>query len=233
MATLEPEVIAALNALLEDERASVEMAVALASGATEYLEREALSAMGGEDTAACCALRERMERLEAPVTRRINGIVFSVVGLDRYDERLRAFARHQGTVTGRIEALLATTLDREIRRILEEARDAHARHVGWCMGRADEFTATRDLDLSSAAGRAAVRRGAGATDAPPHHADGAPPPTPAGVASGADATMPPEEMAFYGPPTEPKRRPGPPRADLPDMGDDMGDDDDSTGEDTA
>ena len=48
MGTLNPETVDALNMLLEDLRASVEIEVALSNGATESLEREALSQMGVE-----------------------------------------------------------------------------------------------------------------------------------------------------------------------------------------
>src|SRR6266481_3990245 len=62
MAMLTPETIYTLNALLEEERASVHSAVALAGGATEYVEREAFSMMGREDVEICVALRERLSQ---------------------------------------------------------------------------------------------------------------------------------------------------------------------------
>ena len=58
----EQELDEALTALLEAERASVEVEVALASAASEYNERAAFTAMGAEDIEACCALRERLQR---------------------------------------------------------------------------------------------------------------------------------------------------------------------------
>src|SRR5579864_2585607 len=94
-AEFEMELIEALNMLLEDERASVEMEVALASGATEYGEREMLTHMGSEDIHFCEQLRTEMELAGLPVSPQINGIVFQVIGAERYDDRLRAFAHHQ------------------------------------------------------------------------------------------------------------------------------------------
>ena len=88
-AEFEYELIEALNMLLEDERASVEMEVALAAGATEYGERDALAAMGAEDIHFCEQLREEMEQAGLPVTPQINGVVFQVIGADRYDDRRR------------------------------------------------------------------------------------------------------------------------------------------------
>lgn len=148
MATLDVEVIGTLNALLEDERASVEIEVALASDATEYVERDALATMGAEDTEACCVLRERLETLGVAVTRRINGIVFTVLKLERYDDRLRAFADHQRGIAENITALIEQDepLDREIRRILEAVSVAHERHARWCIQRAEEFALSRQIE---------------------------------------------------------------------------------------
>ncbi len=55
MGTLNSETVDALNMLLEDVRASVEIEVALSNGATEFLEREALTVMGVEDTLIACS----------------------------------------------------------------------------------------------------------------------------------------------------------------------------------
>ena len=149
----QPDWVEALNTLLEDERASVEMEVALASDATEYLEREALSAMGSEDVLVCSALRERMEHLALPVSRQINGIVLLVLELERYDDRLRAFAEHQMAVGTRAEALLAQIgVDRECRRIVQGVQEAHQVHALWCLRRAEEFGAIRTLDLRNGLG---------------------------------------------------------------------------------
>lgn len=147
-----PETIDLLNALLEDQRASVEIEVALASDATEYGEREALEAMGGEDIAICCALRERMSALGLDVTHRINGVVFQVLGMERYDERLRAFANHQRLVLQRARMVDADTLDRELRQCVEAIIEAHPRHALWCDDRATEFAATREINFQISTG---------------------------------------------------------------------------------
>ncbi|MBF6589260.1 MAG: hypothetical protein IVW57_01865 [Ktedonobacterales bacterium] len=161
MATIQPDTTNALNALLEDERASVAIEVAFASGATEYMEREALSTMGSEDLVVCCALRERLEQVGTLLTWRMSPSVPAVLTLERYDDRLRAFAHHQRQVGQRAEALLQAApdqLDREFRRILSELRDAHIRHAIWCEERANEFAATRMLDFRAPGGRVPPRR---------------------------------------------------------------------------
>jgi hypothetical protein len=146
-ADYEPELVDALNLLIEDERASVEMEVALASGATEYAERETLARMGAEDIHSCETLRAEMESAGLPVTPQINGVVFEVLGAERYDDRLRAFAHHQRIVADRASDLLESNLEGEMRAALVDIVDAHQRHIEWANHRADEFAATRLMEF--------------------------------------------------------------------------------------
>src|SRR6185312_16770786 len=115
----------ALTALLEAERASVEVEVALASAASEYQERAAFTAMGAEDIEACCALRERLQRDEDEVSQYISRVVFDILESERYDDRLRAFAIHQREIGRRASGMLET-LEGEsaVRRLLQEIADA-------------------------------------------------------------------------------------------------------------
>ena len=146
-AEFELELVEALNMLLEDERASVEMEVALASGATEYGEREALGAMGAQDIRFCEQLREEMERAGLTVTQQINGVVFQVIGAERYDDRLRAFAHHQRVVAERARELQESNLEGALRDALEGISLAHDRDTQWSEQRANEFAATRSLEF--------------------------------------------------------------------------------------
>lgn len=148
MGTLNPETVDALNMLLEDERASVEIEVALSNGATEYLEREALTSMGVEDTLIACLLRAWLESLDLPVTRRINGIVLQGLDLTRYDDRLLLFVQHQLASREQAEHLLAENdFDDEGSAILRSIIDAHTRHAAWCEQHANEFAETRQLEF--------------------------------------------------------------------------------------
>jgi len=149
MAEFDFETVDALNTLLEDERASVEMEVALASGASEYVERETLTAMGADDIGFCIALHERLDEAGAPVTRRINGVVFQALGAERYDDRLLVLARHQLIVTERYRDLPARDLDDETRDLLRDITTTHERHIAWLERRAHAFAATRQLDFRS------------------------------------------------------------------------------------
>src|SRR5262245_49275836 len=141
----------ALTALLEAERASVEVEVALASAASEYQERAAFMAMGAEDIEVCCALRERLQRAEDEVTRYISRVVFDILECDRYDDRLRAFAIHQREI-GRRATELLETLDAEsgVGRLLHVIAEAHVRHALWAERRAEEFAETRLLEFKGA-----------------------------------------------------------------------------------
>jgi hypothetical protein len=145
---LTDEIDEALTALLEAERASVEVEVALASAASEYQERAAFTTMGAEDIAVCCALRERLQRAEDEVTHYISRAVFDILECDRYDDRLRAFAIHQREI-GRRATEILETLDAEsgVGRLLHEIAEAHVRHALWAERRAEEFAETRLLEF--------------------------------------------------------------------------------------
>ena len=147
----EQELDEALTALLEAERASVEVEVALASAASEYNERAAFTAMGAEDIEACCALRERLQRDEDEVSHYISRVVFDILESEHYDDRLRAFAIHQREI-GRRATEIIETLEAEsvVRRLLHEIVEAHVRHALWAEGRAEEFAATRLLEFKGA-----------------------------------------------------------------------------------
>ncbi|HEY7092053.1 MAG TPA: hypothetical protein VH393_02670 [Ktedonobacterales bacterium] len=141
----------ALTALLEAERASVEVEVALASAASEYQERAAFTAMGAEDIEACCALRERLQRDEDEVSHYISRVVFDILECEHYDDRLRAFAIHQREI-GRRASEILEALDAEsgVRHLLHEIVEAHVRHAVWAERRAEEFAETRLLEFKGA-----------------------------------------------------------------------------------
>lgn len=147
MATVNPEVLDALNALLEDQRASVEIDVALAMSATEFAERDTFMAMGREDVQACVTLREHLEQADAPVTRRINGIVLAVLDTETYDDRLRAFSDLHAEICERVSELLPHISDHEMQALLRELYYQHHRYAEWCLQRAGAFAHTRTLDF--------------------------------------------------------------------------------------
>lgn len=192
-AEFELELVEALNMLLEDERASVEMEVALASGATEYSEREALAAMGAQDIRFCVQLREEMERAGLAVTPQINGVVFQVIGAERYDDRLRAFAHHQRVVAERARELQESNLEGALREALDGISVAHDRDTQWSEQRASEFAATRALEFGSAlrSGIVIPDDGPGETPASAEHA--AAPTTPAEPSADVPSAEPPLE----------------------------------------
>lgn len=140
---LAPETAEALNLLLEEERASVQCTVAFASGATDYVEREAFALMGREDIEVCLALRERLAQDEAPASVVASAVAEAILAAERYDERLRAFAEHQRAVSRRAGELAGEVADAEAREILRRLSQLHAWHAEWADRRADEFAATR------------------------------------------------------------------------------------------
>ena len=147
MATINPEALHALNALLEDQRASVEIDVALVMGATERAERDTYATMGSDDVLACVTLREHLEQANLPVTQRINGIVLAVLDTERYDDRLRAYVELHVAICEQVSELLQKTADQELRALLQEMYDRHRRSAEWCVQRADAFDYSRTLDF--------------------------------------------------------------------------------------
>lgn len=148
MGTLNPETVDTLNMLLEDVRASVEIEVALSNGATEFLEREALTQMGLEDTQIAFLMRDWLESLDLPITRRINGIVLQALDLTRYDDRLLLFVHHQLVSREQAARLLSENeFDSEGTAILRSIVDSHTRHAAWGEQRAKDFAETRQFEF--------------------------------------------------------------------------------------
>ena len=164
MAELDASVVDALNTLLEDERACVEMEISFANGATEPNERDAFMTMGADEVAACCALRELLAASDVDVSRRINGIVLRVLDLDSYEERLRACADHQVGMCQRMQELRDETTERETRALMEALYESHARYALWRQQRADAFANSRLLDFRGSLGGGAEPSSDGAAE---------------------------------------------------------------------
>jgi hypothetical protein len=148
METMDQQTLEALNALLEDERASVGMEIALANGATELREHEVFAALGAQEIGFCCGLHEQLAQLGALVSPRISGTLFHVLDTERYDDRLLAFAQHQRGVAEQVRvALLSVAGGHALRVLLQEIEEAHFTAALWCERRATEFAASRDLDF--------------------------------------------------------------------------------------
>ncbi len=134
-----------LNALLEDERGSVEIEVALVNCVTDLSERDAITNLGVQEVGFCVALREHLERQNAPVSTRVNGIVLDVLGIERYDERLNAFADYQMRITETLPGIVESAPQSDLATLLREIEDAHLRSAAWSRRRSSAFAATRML----------------------------------------------------------------------------------------
>jgi hypothetical protein len=175
MAEVDPQTLEALNALLQDERASVEVEVALSNGATERVEREAIVAMGIEEVGFCCSLHEYLAASGAFVTRHVNGIVLTIISTEHYDERLHAFATHQKASGERALQLGAVVGDHELRQLLAQIHQAHEQSALWNENRAAEFASSHLLEFrvsgvgsgSSAEARETRREGEAEATEPP------------------------------------------------------------------
>jgi hypothetical protein len=135
--------IHALNQLLEDERASVEILIALTSMATDSLERQALTVMGGQAAQACGDLREVLAGQNADISRKVSAAAARVVAPEHLDERFYAYAELQRQMAERITSLAQAELDRDAPAMLATLRAMHLAHAAWVTQRADEFVASR------------------------------------------------------------------------------------------
>jgi hypothetical protein len=149
MAHVDAETLEALNALLQDARASVEVEVALSNGATERTEREMLVSIGVEEVGLCCLLHEHLEATGVFVTRHVNGIALTIINTEQYDERLHAFALHQMDSGQRARELSTIMGDTALSQLLVEVHDAHARSALWSEQRASQFASSRTLEFQS------------------------------------------------------------------------------------
>jgi hypothetical protein len=159
MATLDARTVEALNSLLEDERGSVEIEVQLTNGATEIVERITFNEMGYSDVLGCSALRERLDEAGAAVSPHISGAAPYILGIDTYDERLLAFARHQEAIRERAQAILESTADHEARSALQDIVDTHTHYELWCVNRARDFAESRARALAEETAGAALANG--------------------------------------------------------------------------
>jgi hypothetical protein len=137
------EIIAALNALLEEERATVDALVALVSMATDTLERQALTTMGGQAVQGCIDLREHLEDLGAPIGQRVSPSIGRILSPEHLDDRLRAFSALRLALAGRCLELRAEDLDPETWSLLTRLREVQLAHAAWSERRAAEFAASR------------------------------------------------------------------------------------------
>jgi hypothetical protein len=150
MAEVDAQTLEALNALLQDERASVEVEVALSNGATELAERDAIVTMGIEEVGFCCSLHEYLEASGAFVTRHVNGIVLTIISTEHYDERLHAFATHQRVSGDRALQLGTVVEDYELRQLLARIHEAHEQSALWSENRASQFASSHLLVFRAA-----------------------------------------------------------------------------------
>ena len=142
-AALDPEIMAALNALLEGERAGVETLVGLVAMATDTIERRALITMGGQAVRSCVDLHERLDQLGAPAGVGVAPSGMRVLAHERIDDRLRAFGWMERELAERCEVLAARDLDDATRALLATLSAVQLAQAAWAERRADEFAATR------------------------------------------------------------------------------------------
>jgi hypothetical protein len=126
------EVIAALNELLEAERAGVEvMSRLLAEAPTDEL-RQLFARVRDDEAWSCAGLAAAVTRLGARISSGKGDFaarVFAVAGLPA---RIRLLNRGQAWVARRLDRLLEQPLDQETASFLRAMRDTHVTNIESC-----------------------------------------------------------------------------------------------------
>lgn len=124
------EIIAALNELLEAERAGVET---LGKLRVAYGEIKAdLERIEKDEGWSCVGLHKYITQLGGPASQGKGDFAAKVMALPTLSERLQLLARGQQWVIRKTDALLEKGLDGRTAAFLQEMKEVHRRNVEWC-----------------------------------------------------------------------------------------------------
>ena len=137
----------AFNELLEEERACVEIIIALYTGATELPERETLASLGTEHVRLCCTLRDEADTRGFETSAQMDPEMHDVIEVDRLDERLERFAAYLSNRRSTIERAQAVFASSLLNVPIDEIEELRSRTAEWCIERAASFAASRNLDF--------------------------------------------------------------------------------------
>ncbi|MCK9518748.1 MAG: DUF6306 domain-containing protein [Dehalococcoidia bacterium] len=135
------EKIAALNELLEAERAGVEVGTLLKKNAPKGYFRNYLLKIEADEAVSCAVIERGVRALGGEPSKGQNDFAEKVAALPTLIERLDLLARGQWWVVKRIDKLLAEEIPAEVRSELEEMRHEHVVNVDWCNEQVAEMKA--------------------------------------------------------------------------------------------
>lgn len=144
------EKIAALNELLEAERAGVEVGAMLKQTLPKGYFRNHLVKIEADEAVSCAVLERGIRALGGQASKGQNDFAQKVAALPTLVERLELLARGQAWVVKRVDKLLAEDLPEEVRSELLDMRREHVVNIDWCNEQAAELRAEAQEEASPA-----------------------------------------------------------------------------------
>jgi hypothetical protein len=126
------EVVAALNELLEAERAGVAVMSRLLADASTAELQQLFSGVRDDEAWSCAGLAKAITRLGGPLSSAKGDFAEKVFALDGLHARLRLLNRGQAWVAKRLDRLLEQGLDTETTEFLRAMRDVHVANIASC-----------------------------------------------------------------------------------------------------
>ncbi len=128
------ELIAALNELLEAERAGARVALASAKAATDPAHAALMKAVRADEARWCAMLSAEIRRLGGTPSRRCGAFYGKAMAIADPAERLAFLNRGQSWVVRRLEALRPRVRDDALHARLREMTDSHVENIDLANG---------------------------------------------------------------------------------------------------
>lgn len=123
------ELMAALNELLEAERAGVKVALAGHKAASTETMGAFMTRLRDDEARWCAMLARQIERLGGSASSRCGAFYDKVMALDDPVERLALLNRGQGWVARKLDALIPHVEDEALRADLRAMADSHVENI--------------------------------------------------------------------------------------------------------
>ncbi|QTH20002.1 hypothetical protein HRJ34_16730 [Rhizorhabdus wittichii] len=123
------EIVAALNELLEAERAGARVALASARAADDARQGALMTMIRADEARWCAMLSRQLKRLGATPSRRTGAFHGKAMAIARPLERLAFLNRGQAWVVRKLEALLPRVRDETLHRDLKAMLHSHRANI--------------------------------------------------------------------------------------------------------
>lgn len=123
------EILAALNELLEAERAGARVALASARSEVDFTYRDLMLAVRSDEARWCAMLSGQIKRLGGTPSRKTGGFYAKALAIPGALDRLAFLNRGQGWVVRKLEALTPRIRDDVLHADLREMLDSHRTNI--------------------------------------------------------------------------------------------------------